>query len=114
LRTVKKALDDVTEHAEVPVRGSRKTFCRRVVPQLGLTAGLLFFAVISPIVEHAGAEPQPSAPAQPFAAVEVTPPRGMPQASRELHRALVAKTTTKLDLAAILPAEFGDWEEPLR
>jgi hypothetical protein len=102
------------ERMEVPVRESRKTFCRPVVPQLGLTAGLMLLAAIAPVGELAGAEPQPSAVVQPLAAVEVAFPNVLPKASRDVQHALVAKTMTKLDLAAIRPTEFGDWEEPIR
>jgi hypothetical protein len=111
---VHAALDEEAERVEVPVRDSRKTFRRPISPHLGLTAGLLLLAALGPVGELAVGEPRASAPAQPGVAPQVTSPKVMLPATILLQRAVVTRSTSKLDLAAITPAEFGDWEEPIR
>jgi hypothetical protein len=44
----------------------------------------------------------------------MTFPKAMLQAALRFQRAAVMKVTTKLDLAAMSPADFGDWEEQTR
>lgn len=104
-------LNEEAQRVEIPVRGSCKTFRPPIVPQLGLMAGVVLFASLGPVAEQGVAEPHASAPAKPVAVVAVTSPRTVAQATLELQRTNVTKATIKLDLAAIRPVEFGDWEE---
>jgi hypothetical protein len=99
---------------EVPVRRLRKIVRRPIVPPLGLIAGLLVLPTLGPASQLAGAEPMASALTQTAAVPEATSPKAMLQAALRSQRAVVKKVTTRLDLTVIRPAEFGDWEEPIR
>jgi hypothetical protein len=101
------------EHVEVRVCGSCKAFRRPVVSPLGLIAGLLL-AAPGPVDQGALAEPRNSAPTHAVAMPEVTSSKAILQATLRLQRAVVTKVTTRFDLTAIRPADFGDWEEPTR
>jgi hypothetical protein len=112
---MKANLVEETKGVEVPVRGSRKTVRRPIMPPLGLIAGLLLILPApGPAAQPAVAEPMRSALTQTATVPEAASPKAMLQATLRTQRPVVTRVTTKLDLAAIRPAEFGDWEEPMR
>jgi hypothetical protein len=95
------------------VRESRKFFDQSIVTQFALSVGLLLLAALGPVAELALSEVREVAPAELGKVREVTPSQVL-QVALKLPQTMVTKATIKLDLAGISPAEFGDWEEPLR
>jgi hypothetical protein len=98
---------------EVSVRDTRKFFGQPVTTQLGLSAGILLLAALGPVAQLVVAESRVIVPGERGDVPEVTPSQVL-QAALKLPQAIVTKATIKLDLAGISPAEFGDWEEPVR
>jgi hypothetical protein len=98
---------------EVPVRDSRKFFGQPITTQLALSAGLLLLTALGPVAERVVSESRVMALAQRGKVPEVTPSQVL-EAALKLPQAIVTKATIELDLAGISPAEFGDWEEPVR
>jgi hypothetical protein len=107
-------LVEETKGVEVPVRGSRKAVRRPIMPPLGLIAGLLILPAPGPAAQPAVAEPMGSARTQTATVPEAASPKAMLRATLRTKRPVVTRVTTKFNLAAIRPAEFGDWEEPMR
>jgi hypothetical protein len=98
---------------EVSVRDTRKFFGQPITTQLALSAGFVLLAALGPVAQLVGSESRVIVQVERGDVPEVTPSQVW-QAALKLPQAIVTKATIKLDLAGISPAEFGDWEEPVR
>jgi hypothetical protein len=91
---------------------TRKFFSQPIATQLALSAGLLLVA-LGPVAQFVVSESWVMARVERDELPKVTASQVL-QAALKLPQAIVTKATIKLDLAGISPAEFGDWEEPVR
>ena len=107
------ALDEKAERGEVSVRDTRKFFGQPIATQLALSGGLLLLAALGPVAPSVISEFRVMVSAPRSEVPEVRSSQVL-QAALKLPQAIVTKATIKLDLAGISPAEFGDWEEPVR